>query len=500
MLVIADGQRAVALAGVMGGANSEVTAATTDILLESAYFDGPCIRRTAKLLGLQSESSARFERGVRGAALEAGMRAAQLICDHAGATALRGGVDVNYTKPRAAFPCRFSRCVSLLGLQVPVRDARNVLDALGFSVAVDARDEDMWQVTPPAYRVDCAEAPDVAEDIARVLGYDTVPTDNAVTLHAAAVPAPIMRWREQVRAVLVGAGLHEAMAPSLIAPDLLTAAGIPADAPALRTVALRNAMTQEQSVLRTLLYPGLIRAVQRNSAFGAPAARLFELGRVYRPAAGGNGFEEEERLSIILWGAAAEKGVWDAARELDFTDGVGVLDGLLAALGVDAMRTATQRPGFHPGRTAALALTGGTAIGFIGELEPRLLRALDLRGRVVIAELLAAPLCAAANPPRTFAHLPRFPLAERDIAFVVPDDVTHQRVRDVMSRAGVAFVTAITVFDVYRGEHVPAGHKSMAYRIGYRLSDRTLTDAEIDAAHQTIAAALTAQLGAQVRG
>ncbi len=499
MLVIADAARAVALAGVMGGANTEVTATTTDILLESAYFDGPCIRRTAKLLGLQSEASARFERGVRGAALEASARAAQLMCDHAGAAVLRGVVDVNYAPAPAAFPCRYSRCVTLLGLAVPARDARTVLDALGFTVAVDARDEDLWQVTPPTYRVDCAEAPDLAEDIVRVLGYDTVPTDSTATFHDAAMPAPIIRWREQVRDALVGAGLHEAMTPSLISPDTLTAAGVPADAPELNTVGLVNAMTQEQAVLRTLLYPGLIKVVQRNTAFGAPAVRMFELGRVYRPKPAGAGFEEEERLSIILWGAATEKGVWDSARELDFGDGVAVLDGLLATLDVQATRTVAARAGFHPGRTATVTLAGGPIIGFIGELEQRLLRALDLRGRVVIIELLAEPLCAVANPRRRFTPLPRFPLAERDIAFVVPDAITHQRVQEVIANASVTFVTAVTLFDVYRGEHVPAGHRSMAYRIGYRLPDRTLTDAEIDAAQQTMAAALTTQLGAQIR-
>jgi len=499
MLLIADPDKAIALAGVMGGANSEVTAVTRTVLLESASFHGPSVRRTAKLLGLQSEASYRFERGVRGTLVHASARAAQLMVQYAGGRCLRGIVDADHSTPPQAFTCRFSRCISLLGLQIPADTAHNALHALGFTVDVDANDSDHWHVTPPEHRVDCTEGPDIAEDLARLIGYDAVPTDTTVQFHATSVPASVIDWREEVRDLFVGAGVLEAINPSLISRELLTAAGLPADAPEMQVVALANAITQEQSILRTALYPGLIRNIQHNCAFGAAGVRLFELGKIYRPAITADGFVECERLGLALWGAATEKGVWDAERECDFADGIALLELLFEKLGVTATRSATTRPGFHPGRTARLALADGTELGFIGELDPRTLRDVDIRGRVVLAEVAVEPLCAATRLQRSYQPLPRFPMATRDVAFIVPEAVTHQHVCDIVRAAGVAFLDHLELFDVYRGEHVAAGSKSMAYRIAYRMQDRTLTDAEIDAAHGTIKLALTNKLGARLR-
>lgn len=498
MIVIADAERGIALAGVMGGQNTEVTENTRQIVLESAYFDAAAIRRTAKLLGLHSESSKRFERGVRGAAEAASARAAQLMALYAGGQVRRGMVDFEVQEAPRVVRVRLERCAELLGMPLDEKQAGTVLSALGYRCAGQGN---AWEITVPAHRVDVAEGADIAEDIARVCGYETVPVDMDTPFRSMAPVPGVYACRGAVRQALIAAGLYEAYNPSLVSAELLTRAGVDVSGAMREPIALANATTQEQSVLRTALYPGLLRNIQHNIAHGAKSVRLFELGRVYVRGTEGGHFAEYERCALVLWGAATEKGIWASERLCDVHDAKGVVEALLGALGIeDVSYTAAERAGWHPGRTAVItAGAKGTELGWLGELTPAVARAWDIEEAVAVAELDVAALAALRQAQRRYERLPRFPAATRDVALIVPETTTHGQIMTVIRKHGGAFLRDAAIFDRYQGGQVPAGHISLAYHIEYRSDERTLTDAEVDAAHAALVAALEKELGAQAR-
>ncbi len=500
-LLIADAEKGIALAGVMGGANSEVTENTESVLLESAYFHGPNIRRTAKLLDLQSESSYRFERNVRGALIGASKRAAQLMSQCAGGTVLKGIVDEDHCAKPARFSFNYRKCTTLLGLDIPREKGANILNSLGFSLAAGKGDD--IEITVPEHRVDINEGPDIAEELARVVGYGAIPTDTDVKHRSETPPVKTALCRERIRDALSGTGLFEAYNASLVSIDLLRAAGIPEDAPECAVVPLANASTQEQSVMRTVLYPGLLRNLQHNIAHGAKAVWLFEIGRVYMPGQDGRRFIEQERLALLLWGDARAEGCWEKARETDFHDGVSVAEALLRKLAAAGVEVApASRPGCHSGRTAEISARSDgerVRLGWMAELDPRVLRKLDVAGRVVVAELDVEALAEVWHRDRQYRSLPRFPAATRDVAFFLPEQHAHADVCRVIESEDVDILESVRLFDVYRGEQVPAGHKSMAYRMTYRAGDRTLTDDEVDTAHKSIVSALVGKLDVEVR-
>ena len=497
MLLIADSRRGLALAGVMGGSYSAISDDTQTILLESAYFNGANIRRTSRQLGLQSESSYRFERNVRGSILAASNRAAGLLARYAGGTVLQGIVDTGQTTPENVFTFNYTACGKLMGI-APGRDrAKTILTALGFSL--DDGPDTAVEVRVPVHRIDIAEGPDIAEELARMTGYDTIPLDSAVHFRSELPVLAAGALRKRLRGILTGMGLREAYNPSLISHDLLSKAGVPDGAPEYKAVPLANASTQEQSIMRTVLYPGLLRNVKYNIAHGADAVMLYEIGRVYTPAEDGRNFMEKEKLGIVLWGEANKQGWNSERRECDYFDGAGIIEGITTGLNISGCeRRAGKRPGFHPGRTADI-LIGDMLIGYIGEIEPQLLRASDIRGRVVIGELDCELLAEAWNQDRKYKTLPRFPASTRDIALVVSNEHAHEEIMGVIEGTGIEAIETIRLFDVYRGEQVPEGKKSMAYRVVYRATDRTLTDEDVDGAHRQVIEALASQLQAQIR-
>ena len=498
MLVIADGERGIALAGVMGGENTEVTDATGQIVLESAYFDAAAIRRAAKLLNVHSESSRRFERGVRGAVEAASRRAAQLMALYAGGRVRRGMVNVGHEEPPRVVRVKLSRCAELLGMALEESAVKRVLRALGYECVEQAGG---CEIMVPPHRVDVAESADIAEEIARLCGYERVPVEMDAPFRSMAPVAGVYGCRAAVRGALVAAGLYEAYNPSLVSVELLARAGVETAGERSEPIALANATTQEQSVLRTALYPGLLRNVQHNIAHGAQSVRLFELGRVYQRTAQAGRFEEYERCGLVLWGAAEEQGVWAKERQCDVYDMKGVVEHLLAELGIEGVEyRGVVRPGLHPGRTAVI--TGGstrTEIGWLGELNPAVGRAWDVHEPVVVAELDVAALAALRKTSTRYTRLPRFPAATRDLALIVPAATTHAEIMGVIWQHGGPLLRGAKVFDRYQGGQVPEGHVSMAYHIEYRSDERTLTDAEVEAAHAALVTALQKELGAQVR-
>ena len=498
ILLIADKEKAVALAGVMGGANSEVSENTQTILLESAYFNGPNIRKTAKRLALQSESSYRFERGVSGMITAASNRATQLISELAEGKPLKGIVDVNNCPPQKTFDVDYKKCVSLLGLDIPIDKGEKILASLDFSLVKE--NDSKIKITVPEHRVDVEQTSDISEELARMVGYNTIPSDTKAVFKSEKPLAKISKCRQLIREILAGAGLLEAYNPSLVSVDLIKSAGIPEGAPELDVIELRNASTIDQSVMRPLLFPGLLRNLRHNISRKANYVSLFEIGRTYTKTDTPGEFNEEEKLGIILWGDALEKSWRENEKNFDFFSGTGIIELLTKKLGIKKMEMKPAKiDACHPGRTAEIYINKNTKIGWLAELNPKVARELDITGRVVLAEIKIAELTNAWQQKRKYKPLPKFPESARDIAFLISENSSHADVVSAIESAKVNIFEKVEIFDLYHGEQVPEGKKSMAYRITYRAKDKTLTDKEVDAAHNKIITALTEKLKIEIR-
>ncbi|MSQ35758.1 MAG: phenylalanine--tRNA ligase subunit beta [Dehalococcoidia bacterium] len=519
-LLIADASGPIALAGVMGGAATEVTERTTTVLLESARFEPASIRRTSQRLHLRSEASARFERGLAPElALHAARRAVQLLVEVCGGTARAGVVDV-YPAPQPTPEVTLTRARldTLLGFAVPDAEVERDLRALGFAVrsevrsevrsAVDARAGAAFVVRPPWWRTDIAIADDVAEEVLRLAGYDRLP---ATTLRGAVPPherAPLRELREQLRDALAAAGLREVITYSLTTDAVLRHV-VPAatldDAPPLR---LQHALSSEHELLRTTLRHSLLEAVARNVRAGASEIALFEAARVYLPRRGAGGEDaggalpdERELVCGALSGAAPDR--WSGPdRALDFFDAKGVLEAAAEAIGVAFEFAALAADdaaafGLLPGRVARISL-GGATVGVLGEVHPHTLAAFDIAQPVQLFELDVATLLAQLPPLRRAVSPPRFPAVEQDLAVVVDEQVAAGALLAAIRASRL--VEAARVFDVYRGEQLGAGKKSVAVAIRYRAADRTLTTEEANREQARLVARLAREFGAVLRG
>lgn len=491
MLMITDGEKPVAIGGVMGGLDSGVTNATETILLESAYFYGPNIRRTSRKLALQSEASGRYERCIRGTCEYASERAVELMTQFAGAVARKGVVDVNNLEKNETISVSLKKCTGLLGMAIEEKEARKILTGLNYKLTPESGDQ--VSVTVPDYRVDVKVSADLSEDLARMLGYDSIPLDDSIPYYSQKPVPPNFLMRDKIRNILAGAGLREVLNPTLVSYELMKAAG--AEVREEDIIYLSNSATLDQSQVRTILYPGLIKNCQTNSAKGQQGVKLFELGRAYLNAPDGRSFTELERLSFALWGEAKEKTWSEKAREVDYTDGVTVLEILKERLGLPEMSfEAVAIPGLHPGRTAKISLTyhgKKKELGFIGEMDPRVTRDLDLKGRLVVCELDLDVITETARQSYTYKKLPKFPASERDVSLMVPGETSNQDVVSVIKKAGGKLLTDVAVLDLYRDDKMAEGERSLTYRLTYRAEDRTLTIEEVDKAHQKVLEALS---------
>ena len=491
MLMITDGEKPVAIGGVMGGLDSGVTNATETILLESAYFYGPNIRRTSRKLALQSEASGRYERCIRGTCEYASERAVELMTQFAGAVARKGVVDANNLGKSETISISLKKCTGLLGMDIAEKEARKILTGLNYKLTPESGDQ--VSVTVPDYRVDVKVSADLSEDLARMLGYDSVPLDDSIPYYSQKPVPPNFLMRDKIRNILAGAGLREVLNPTLVSSELMKAAG--AEVKEEDIIYLSNSATLDQSQVRTILYPGLIKNCQTNSAKGQQGVKLFELGRAYLNAPDGRSFTELERLSFALWGEAKEKTWSEKAKEVDYTDGVTVLEILKERLDLPEMSfEAVAIPGLHPGRTAKISLTyhgKKKELGFIGEMDPRVVRDLDLKGRLVVCELDLDVITETARQSYTYKKLPKFPASERDVSLMVPAETSNQDVVSVIRKAGGKLLTDVSVLDLYRDDKMAEGERSLTYRLTYRAEDRTLTIEEVDKAHQKVLEALS---------
>lgn len=491
MLAICDEDHPVALAGVMGGAESEVTGNTHNLLLESAHFDPVCIRRTSKMVGVKSESSYRFERSVDpGGVVTALNRACRLIERETGVAPVRGVIDVypEGPKPRT-IELDMARADLLLGMKVPLGDAMGYLTRLGLKVQPSGGGK--LAVTVPERRADLKRADDIIEEIGRVHGYEHIPDELPVGRTLLGRESKSTAFEEKLRDRLVALGLNEVVCHSLRAPSPLD------DVDSDGYVAPRTPAGPDLSVLRPTLIAGVAAAALYNLNRGILDIALFEIGRVFRRR--DQGYEEGKHLALFLCGRK-EPVSWHVGEKgphFGFFDAKGLLSGLLETLGIRPAFVPRSDDRLHPGR-AADVLAGKQTLGFFGEVHPSLAERVDLPLGSQIAEFdVDALMVACAEAPR-FSPPPRFPSVRRDIAFVVPKSATYAEVEQVVRDRAGEVLEEVRLFDVYEGKGIPEGSHSLALALTLRKADGTLTDEEANEVRERVFSGLEA-LGARRR-
>lgn len=512
MLLIADEQKGIALAGVMGGQNTEINDQTVDVLIESAYFNPTNTRRTSKALGLRSDASYRFERGADiGINDWASRRTAQLILETAGGQLAEGVVDAYpKTAERKQIALRFEKTDALLGIKVSHADQVKFLVALGLEVVVQTSDSANFRI--PTWRVDLKRETDLIEEIERLYGLEKVP---ATSPRGAIGSNPFDAIHDQiadVRRILAGMGLHEAQGQTLIS-DAAARLVVPVES----LVMLANPLSSDMNALRPSLLPGLIDSLRHNVSHKNYDVALFEVGRIFQRAAGvspaeqkkkqscqqdaDSTFKEERRVAIALTGQRLPT-FWSGGErdaKFDISDLKGFIEELLEQFGVRGVSYAKRTDSTTFFLESATIHLGKQPLGEMGLLLPTLAKKNDLRDAVLLVELNLDLLIARRASGKSFKPLPAFPSIRRDVAMLVPEAVTHEAVLQVVKQAKPANLEATELFDVFRGKNVPAGLKSMAYAFTYRSPEKTLTDAEVNTAQEKLVADLKQKLQAAVR-
>jgi len=497
MLVIADAEKAVALAGVMGGANSEVTAGTTRILLESAKFDGGIVRKTSRQLGLRSESSLRFEKEVNPEAVVTALnRAAALIAEVACGELAQGitqAVTRSFESVKIALSVK--RVNDYLGTELGLSEIKGIFDRLHF--AYEEQDGELV-VQVPLRRGDITRDVDLIEEVARLYGYDHIPSTPITGVTTPGSRTHNQRIRLEVSRYLNGAGLHEAILYSFTHPDRITEyRGLYPD---VKPVKLAMPMSTERSVLRTSLIPHLIDLAVYNRNRNIDDVAVFEIGTVFLTDEEVLTKQPEEKFLVsALWTGKVTADHWSAkSRKVDFYDLKGVLDGLLKHLAIrDVEYRAVAFEGLHPGRAAEIRI-GGRRVGVIGQLHPDMQRRYDLEDTYVW-ELELGALADGADFSITYDVLPKYPSIQRDIAIVVDRAVPAASLTAAVREAGGAWLKSVEVFDVYVGERLGSDKKSVALSLVYRDEERTLTDDEVNERNQAVIDHLEKTFSAQLR-
>jgi len=487
MLVIADGERPVAVAGVMGGADSEVSETTPTIVLESAYFDPLSVRRTSRKLGLKTEASMRFERGADPSMAALAMARAAALLEQIGAGRTRGAAIDRYPKRHkpGTLRLRRERIAGLLGAAVPDKDVRRILERLGFTPQPAAGG---WRVAVPTRRVDVTREVDLIEEVARHYGFDRLPVTFPALTAAPAPPDPRITRARQLRQALTAAGFFEAVTFGFVAE----AAAAPFAA-AGQTVPIANPLSESFAVLRPSLLPGLVDAVAHNRRRQRADVRLFEIGARFTVSAG-----ERRAVACACTGAAAPEHWSGASRPMDFFDLKGVVERVGEAFGLDIHTAPCDHAWLADGRRAA-ATADGAPVGVFGELAGSVADAHGLaRGEPVYVAELDLDELERLSAGRAFRvePLPRYPSVARDISILIADTLPAKEVRRTIREAAPPTLVRVAEFDRYQGKGIPADSVSLSLRLTFRSSDRTLTDAEVQTAMDAVMAALRDRHGA----
>lgn len=499
MLVIADPSGPVAIAGVMGGLETEVTSATKMVLIESANFNPVSVRRTSKTLGLRSESSIRFEKGVDiNGCLKAANRAAQLLQEMGACDVVEGEID-NYPLPvtEKTVALRPSRVYHVLGKEISCGECNNILTRLQFRVQEDS--DEKLLVTVPTFRPDISLEVDLIEEVARMYGFHKILETLPVGESTRGTRSFKQQLNNKIRRILTGCGLYEIVTYSFHSMQVFDDLEISQDSDLRKVVKLQNPLSEEQAVMRTLLLPGALDTLQRNYKRRNRSGGVFNLGKVFHPKDGETLPEEREKLVAAVMGNVSKS--WNSpAQERDFYYLKGVLEALLKGLEISKYRfeTASEEPGYHPGHTANLIINGQN-VGVLGEVHPKVLDNYEIPERVVAFELDLEVLFRFAGNISTYIPLPKYPGIERDLAVIVPDNLPVDNILRIIYKSGGELLDQAKLFDVYRGKQVKEGYQSLAFALKFQAKDRTLTDAEVEKSISAITSRLEKDAGAELR-
>jgi phenylalanyl-tRNA synthetase beta chain len=520
LLITDGGQAPLAIAGVMGGAASEVTDATTDILVESAHFDPTTVARSSRRHKLVTEASKRYERGVDvDLAPVAAQLAVNLLQELGGGVPDTGVTDVDLHRPRTPVRLDASLPARLVGLPWSAQDVVDTLREIGCEVD-DTGDGDLT-VLPPSWRPDLQDGADFAEEVARLRGYDQIPSVLPQAPGGRGLTHD-QRVRRVVADTLASHGFAEVLTYPFVGEKVHDQLGLEADDPRRTALRVANPLSEEAPLMRTSVLSTLLEALRRNISRGQRDVALFEVGLVTRPelplrvapVPGVDARPDREtlqqilaavphqprRVALVLAGDADRGGWWGPGRPADWSDAVGAARALGAALAVDLTVTADEHAPWHPGRCARITLADGTLVGHAGELHPKALAALGLPARTCAAELDVDVLSAASDTVVEARRLSTYPVAHSDVALVVPADVPAGEVEAALRRGTGDLLESLSLFDVYTGDQVGDQHKSLAYRMEFRAPDRTLTTEEVNGLRDRAIASAAAATGAVQRG
>ncbi len=499
-LMICDGRKPVALAGIMGGLNSEINAQTHSVVIESACFERFGVRRTSKAMGLSTEASYRFERGVDPVgSLWTAHRAAELIQKLAGGKILSGRIDV-YPIPieRAPVRVRPAKVSSLLGISLSESQITTYLKRLGIETEPSGDAHTALIVQPPSWRWDLEREADFSEEVARIHGFQNIPLSM---IRYTAAPDRTRQNHRNIRKVnelMNASGFTEVITMSFVsgaaAKEFVTRSD------ENKSLSLVNPLTEDAAVMRTSLLPGILSAMKRNKSFRCENLKLYEIGKTFIPVDNQELPREDTRLAGLVTGSRYPE-LWNLPKEeeVDFYDVKGTLENLFEGLNIrDLQFTPSNISFLHPNKCADLVLEG-EKIGFLGELAPSKVRELDLNGNIYVFEILLEPLFIRIRKETVFRAIPRYPFIERDLSFIVEEKCSGERIKQLISRLGHDIIASVILFDIYRGESIPEGQKSVALRIRYQSEDRTLTDEEVQEVHSQVAAILIKELGSTMR-
>ena len=502
MLMICDAEKPVAVAGVMGGMNSEITGETTRVLLESACFNPTSIRKTAKILGLGSDAAHRFERGVDPlGTLFAADRAAQLMVEIAGGTLARGAID---NHPRPAEEKRLIVGVEAvnrrLGTTLSYDEMADLLASVGFGI--NKTGEDLMTVVVPSFRVDVERPEDISEEVARLWGYNKIPVTFPVISGNSGNPALMFDWRQRFRDVMTGFGFSEVVSYSFISEKACEGMDVLNTGARVEPIKVLNPLAADQSVMRTSLIPGLLSTMRHNLSQQINDMKLFETGRVFWQTKAGDHLPEEPEMMAALMSGAVRRRTWHSPEELcDFFDIKGALECLLQVLGA-ASCGFTAMSGerclvTRPGHTARVSV-GDVEVGLVGEVSRALLEKFDLKKPAFVFELNLSAVVPLLSDHREARLLSRFPSVSRDITVIVDLAVEAERILNFLEEGGGNLIENIEVLDAYEGEGIPAGKKSLSFRIVYRSQETTLKDEFVNRIHSQIADRLIKAFSAQL--
>ncbi|KYH35493.1 phenylalanine--tRNA ligase beta subunit [Clostridium tepidiprofundi DSM 19306] len=488
ILCIKDGEKTIALAGIMGGENSEVKCDTTEVVLECASFDAVNIRNTTSKLALRTDASSKFEKEIDINGVKRAMdRACHLIQEIGAGEIMQGCIDIyteNVSEHTITVDANWIN--SFLGTNIDKEKMKEYLDRLELKTEIK---DDNLVVSVPTFRVDINIKEDIAEEIARLYGYNNIPATipSSETLRGGKSQKQILD--DKTIQTLINSGLNQSISYSFVSPKVFDKILVPAESNLRNVVKIKNPLGEDFSIMRTTTIASMMEAMSRNYTRSNESARLFEIGKIYIPNKDENKLPEEKNiLTIGMYGG------------VDYFNLKGVVENIIDALGIDKIKFEREQnnPSFHPGKTAAIYIKN-KFIGVLGEIHPDVCENYGVEERCYIAEIDLDILYANSKLDKKYTPLPKYPAVTRDIAILVDDTVLVQYIEDIIAKTGGNIVESYKLFDVYKGKQIPEGKKSIAYSIVYRVSDKTLTDKEVNKVHDKILRTLEYKLGAQLR-